>query len=199
MNSGNQIYLDLGCCFGQDIRRLVYDGAPSENCFGSDLRLDFMQLGYDLFLDKKMLKSEFIDGDVFNPESGLKKLEGKVDVIHAASFFHLFDLDQQKSIARRVLRLWKKEKDCLLVGRQVGNVKAGQFPHRTNPNSMMFRHDAESWKALWHGIAEEAGVKLDVQADVHDWPMVMSGQTGDDAPSWQNEGARRLVFTIRKL
>lgn len=23
--------LDLGCCFGQDIRKLVHDGAPSEN------------------------------------------------------------------------------------------------------------------------------------------------------------------------
>ena len=23
--------LDLGCCFGQDIRKLVHDGVPSEN------------------------------------------------------------------------------------------------------------------------------------------------------------------------
>lgn len=26
-----QRLLDLGCCFGQDIRKLVHDGVPSEN------------------------------------------------------------------------------------------------------------------------------------------------------------------------
>ena len=28
---GGDKLLDLGCCLGQDIRKLVYDGVPSEN------------------------------------------------------------------------------------------------------------------------------------------------------------------------
>jgi hypothetical protein len=34
-------FMNLGCCFGQEIRQLVHDGAPSVNTYGSDLWGDF--------------------------------------------------------------------------------------------------------------------------------------------------------------
>jgi len=197
MKTGKQKYLDLGCCFGQDIRRLVADGVPSENCYGSDLRLDFMQIGYKLFLDEDALKTEFIAGDVFDPESNLKKLEGNMDVIHAAAFFHLFGWDEQKAIARRVLKLLKPQKDSLLVGRQVGNVKGGEFPHRTNPSRSMFRHDNETWKQMWTEIGTEMNVQLSVESQLLDWPSTVT--TGVESTWLQSEGARRLVFSVRRL
>lgn len=156
-----------------------------------------MHLGYKLFLDEKTLKTEFMDGDVFDPESSLKKLEGgKIDILHAAAFFHLFSLEEQKSIARRVLKILKPQKDSLLVGRQVGNVKGGNFPHRTNPGTMMFRHDTETWKQMWKEIGDEMGVKLDVQAELLDWPEVVPVTSQGE---WQAEGVRRLVFSVRRL
>jgi hypothetical protein len=43
VKNGEQ-YLDLGCCVGQDIRKLVSDGAPSENTYGSDLKASFWDI-----------------------------------------------------------------------------------------------------------------------------------------------------------
>jgi len=193
LQSGTQKYLDLGCCFGQDIRRLVHDGVVSENCFGSDLRLDFMELGYDLFLDKETLRSRFIPSDVFDPESELKVLNGRIDIIHAASFFHLFSRDEQVIVGKRCVELLKPQKDSLIVGRQVGNIEAGEFPHRTNPNNMMFRHDIASWTQLWKEIGNATGTEWDVKAELHEWPI------GDNTRKWQNAGARQLRFTLRRV
>jgi hypothetical protein len=38
-------FLDLGCCLGQEIRKLVFDGAPSVNTYGSDLHGEFISVG----------------------------------------------------------------------------------------------------------------------------------------------------------
>ena len=45
-------FLDLGCCFGQDIRKLVYDGAPAPSLYGAELRREFVELGFDCFRDR---------------------------------------------------------------------------------------------------------------------------------------------------
>jgi ubiquinone/menaquinone biosynthesis C-methylase UbiE len=58
-----QAFLDIGCCFGQVIRKLVYDGVPSENIYGADFREDFIELGHELFRDKATLRTKFIIGD----------------------------------------------------------------------------------------------------------------------------------------
>lgn len=42
-------FLDLGCCFGQELRQLVADGAPSANTYGSDLWGGFFSVGYLAF------------------------------------------------------------------------------------------------------------------------------------------------------
>lgn len=194
MNSGSQTYLDLGCCFGQDIRRLVYDGAPSDRCYGSDLRLDFMELGYDLFLDRETLKTKFIPSDVFDPDADIKELDGQVDMLHAASFFHLFGLDQQKTVARRVVKLLKPQKDSLLVGRQVGNVKAGESPHGTTPRGNMYRHNIESWTKMWKEVGQETDTEWEVKAELTAWP----GIPGGGGPGLQ-EGTRRLQFAVRRV
>ena len=91
----------------QDIRKLVNDGAPSENTYASDVKKDFWDWGYHLFLDKETLKTCFFEADIFNAESELKQLDGKIDVVNAASFFHLFDWDGQVKAAKRVVQLLK--------------------------------------------------------------------------------------------
>jgi len=189
MKTGRETYLDLGCCFGQDIRRLVHDGAPSENFYGSDLRLDFMELGYNLFRDRDSLKSKFIASDVFDPEAEIEQLDGRVDILHAASFFHLFDLEQQKQIARRVVKLLRPRKNSLLLGRHVGNVKGGEHPHRSAPSKTMYRHDPETWRKMWKEIGEETGTDLEVEVVMGDWA----------APAWQQDGALRMTYSVRRV
>ncbi|KAJ5287036.1 hypothetical protein N7478_002722 [Penicillium angulare] len=44
-------FLDMGCGLGQDIRRLILDGAPAEHLVGLDIEPAYIDLGYELFKD----------------------------------------------------------------------------------------------------------------------------------------------------
>ncbi|KAL4768451.1 hypothetical protein BDW60DRAFT_210996 [Aspergillus nidulans var. acristatus] len=50
-----QKLLDLGCAFGQELRQLIYDGAPGESLYSSDIQQEFLNLGYELFQDRATL------------------------------------------------------------------------------------------------------------------------------------------------
>lgn len=194
MNSGSQRYLDLGCCFAQDLRRLVFDGAPSENCYGSDLELEFMEIGYDLFRDRDTLKSKLISCDVFAPNKKLDALEGKIDIIHAASFFHLFTWDEQVTIGHLVVKLLKQQKNSLIVGRHVGYVKGRVLPSTSRPNKAIFRHDNDTWKKLWKQIGDETGTEWEADSSLEDWRL----RFGKDQ-TYREDGAMRMIFSVRRL
>ena len=195
LKTENNTLLDLGCCFGQDLRRLVYDGAPAESLYGADLRLEFMNLGYDLFLDKDSFKARFIEADIFDQGSGLKQLDGKVDMIVSSAFFHLFDLEEQKTVARRIIRLLKPKKDSLLVGRQMGSEVAGRRERRSSPNKYMFRHNPESWSMLWKEIGE-TGTKWEVYAAADKMDGTIRAKASRD---FRPGDIRWLVFCVRRL
>lgn len=191
--------MDVGCCVGQDIRKLVFDGAPSENTYGSDLKTDFMDIGYELFLDKSTLKTTFIGADLFDTESDLKQLTGKVDIIHTAFFFHLFDLEGQTQAVRRILRLFKDKVGCLLVGRQLGNLESGLFDSLHGRGSKVFRHSTKSFVQMWTKVGEETGTewKVDASFDEEDlWAKAR--KEGLDVCSIPS-GSRVLNFTVRRV
>lgn len=176
LRSGSQTILDLGCAFGQDIRRLVFDGADGAQCYGSDLQLDFLDLGYELFRDKATLGAKFLQADIFDPSSPLSQLDGKVDIIHAASFFHLFSREDQKHIARRVVQLLRPLNDSLLLGRQMASREPGEVAKMTGEgkqaNATHYRHDEKSWQLFWQEIGEEAGgIRFDVKVAMRDRVM----------------------------
>lgn len=83
------------------------------------------------------MKSTFIAADIFDPKSGLKELDGKIDILYAGSFLHLFGYEKQLEISIRIAKLLKDKEGSLLVGRQVGHVQAGERTHRTNPDQKM--------------------------------------------------------------
>ncbi|KAM3079408.1 hypothetical protein ACMFMG_005840 [Clarireedia jacksonii] len=125
LSSTETKFLDLGCCFGQEIRKIVHDGAPSEKLHGCDLRSEFFDLGYDLFKDKDTLKTTFFSADIFDEENeNMKKVEGDIDFVYAGSFLHLFGWDEQVKICKRLARILKKE-GSVVMGRQVGELTAG--------------------------------------------------------------------------
>lgn len=186
MRSGDQIFLDLGCAFAQDIRRLVADGVDSSKCFGSDLRLDFMELGYELFRDKETLQSKFIEADVFDDNSSLNELNGTVDIIGASAFFHLFDWDQQKIVAHRVVKLMRPQKDSLVVGIQVGHQEPGETPGRTG--GTRYRHNLESWRRFWREVGEETGTRYEVDGVEAMLPV-----------EYRRIGDISLEYTVRRI
>ncbi|KAL4254522.1 hypothetical protein ABKN59_003241 [Abortiporus biennis] len=61
------LFLDLGCCFGNDVRKAVSDGFPANQALASDLHEEFWQLGYKLFCDSpETFPVPFIQGDIFD-------------------------------------------------------------------------------------------------------------------------------------
>ncbi|CAL1715527.1 unnamed protein product [Somion occarium] len=61
------LFIDLGCCFGNDVRKAVADGFPVQQALASDLRPGFWEVGHQLFKDtKETFPVPFIPGDVFD-------------------------------------------------------------------------------------------------------------------------------------
>ncbi|KAI9812867.1 MAG: hypothetical protein M1827_004385 [Pycnora praestabilis] len=190
-----QKLLDLGCCFAQDVRKLVSDGAPSENIYGADLRFDFIDLGYDLFVDRERLKTKFFAADIFDAESDLKEIDGEIDIAYTGSFFHLFDYDRQYQVAVRLVSLLRPRKGSLILGRQVGNLKPGSYSHRTNESNMMYRHDVASWKEMWTKVGEETGSEWSVDARLDE----AEGMSGKGNTHWRDPNGRRMRFSVTRV
>ena len=129
---------------------------PSTSLYGAELRPEFIELGYELFKDKETIQSTFLVGDLFTGEN-FRNLEeaGGVDVVYAASIFHLFDWGQQVKVAERVVGLLKKRKGSVVLGRQRGNRTPTEYEHRTNQGGTMFRHNEESWREMWRVVGEK--------------------------------------------
>ncbi|KAJ6104454.1 hypothetical protein N7523_010774 [Penicillium sp. IBT 18751x] len=194
LKSGEKL-LDVGCAIGQELRQLVFEGVPSENLYSSDLRQDFYDIGYDLFADRDTLKSEFFQGDIFDDNSALvQKLTGKINIVNAASFFHLFNWDQQVIIAKRVVGLLVAQPGSLVIGRQVGYADPVDPDDKENAPKH-YRHSPETWKRFWDQVGRETGSKWEVQSTMETW----AGQ--DHVFRKYHEGVEtfKLRFVVRRL
>jgi hypothetical protein len=179
---------------GQDIRKLVHDGAPSENIYASDLKKNFWDFGYDMFLDKSTLKTTFMEADVFDTDSQLKQVNSQIDMVNAASFFHLFNWDDQVKAAKRTIQLLKPVPGSLIVGRQGGKAEAGSFARSTLEEMNAFWHNVKSWKKLWEQVGHETGTEWKVDGVLGEEDLSKRIQT-----KLVPAGTRFLTFTIRRV
>ncbi|KAM0445261.1 hypothetical protein ACHAO4_009859 [Trichoderma viride] len=160
-------FMDLGCCFGQEIRQLVHDGAPSVNTYGSDLWGDFLSIGYELFKDKDRLQTTFIAADIFDDSSPLVELAGKMNIIYVGDFFHLFSLEEQEKAAIRVAQLLAAQPGSLIIGRQSGSETAGEYTRAGDTSGRKhFQHNPESWKQLWERIGAKTRTSWTAEVDL---------------------------------
>ena len=198
---GGEKFLDLGCCLGQEIRQLVFDGAPSANTYGSDLWGGFFPVGYELFRDLDRLETTFVAADVFDDASPLvTELEGKLDVVYTGAFFHLFDLAEQETVARRVVQLLAPKKGSMVIGRQSGSEVAGEFSRAGDKSGRKhFRHNAESWKELWERVGKATGSRWEVEADVRTPEYTLAALEGKSADIQRKMTSPGLRFTARRL
>ena len=152
-------YLDIGCCFAQDIRRLALDGAPTDKCVGVDLEPGFFALSEALFLDHGRLSARFFSADVFQEEDAVwRSLYGSIDIVHASSFFHLFGLPKQQLIARMISRLVAPVPDSVVLGLQLGAAGEAENISIMNEEHPTYCHSPTSMQALWDGAGREAGL-----------------------------------------
>jgi SAM-dependent methyltransferase len=169
------IFLDMGCCFGNDTRKIVADGFPIQNVIASDLRQEFWDLGHKLFRSTPAsFPAHFVAGDAFDLAQGdlappvgfgrpalqnvtsLQPFKGHISVIHASSFFHLFDEEKQHQMARIFASLLSPEPGSIIFGCHVGKSVKG-FNVSPRSSRKMFCHSPKSWRGLWDGEAFEKG------------------------------------------
>jgi hypothetical protein len=72
--------VDVGTFIGQDLRRLVVDGAPSTNLYGVDI-VNHWDIGFDMFRDRDKFHAHYIETDILYPSPALQDLNGKMNII----------------------------------------------------------------------------------------------------------------------
>ena len=161
--------------------------------YGIDIDDAFIDLGYDLFLDRETLKSIFTTADMFSSPSSelMGKLGGGVDIVYAASFFNLFNWDQQIVLISNVIKLMKPKKGSMLLGRQLESIKPGEYPHLKKDGTTTYWHDVDSWRKIWTKAGRATGStwRVDASLDQEDFGCYEKNKWGDPSQ-------RRLLFAI---
>ena len=161
--------LDLGCCFGQDLRVLAADQVPTHRMYAMDIKRELWDLGLELFRDREKMHATFIQADIFDQQSDLQKLDGRVDIILACQFLHLFDWEKQLGAMKRIVKLSRP--GSMVIGYQRAQVIAQEC---ARPWGIMYLHDVEPFRKIWIQVSNETGTewKLNVSlVPLQDWGM----------------------------
>ncbi|KAL4735229.1 hypothetical protein BDV11DRAFT_212181 [Aspergillus similis] len=186
-----ETFLDLGCCFGQDIRKLVHDGAPGENLIGVDTEPRFLELGYQLFKDKDRLKAHFLTGDVL-ADDFLAEWCGKIDIIFLGSFLHLFSFEQQKAIVVQLSRLLRG-KNSLVFGRHLATTGRGGTLKENACGWSLYHHSEETIRQLWE---TDASGKWEVTSEL----IPYASESWDNGVKWQaGDEVKQQRFVARRV
>lgn len=82
------------------------------------------------------------------------------------SFFHLFNYEAQKVVAKRIVSLLRPRPGSLVIGRHVGC----EIPGEGSGGSMLgYCHDEKTWKEFWEIIGKETGTNWKVDAKRESW------------------------------
>ncbi|KAI1025668.1 hypothetical protein LB503_006758 [Fusarium chuoi] len=184
------VLLDLGCGVGQVIRQFRADGVDGAQLIGTDLQSKFIDVGYDLFQDRHSLNATFVAGDMLDPaDKEMALLRGKITMVHAGSFFHLFNWVQQLYIGKRVVEFLKPgTKNALIYGRQVGTNHPG--PSSTSTRSA-YLHDQSSFQRLWDEVGALTKTRWQVQVEP-------TGEPVSKVPGFSNH-AFPVNFTVYQV
>ncbi|KAI6114305.1 hypothetical protein F5141DRAFT_1105787 [Pisolithus sp. B1] len=177
--------LEIGCCFGMEMRRAAAEGFPAKQIVASDLHAEFWEFGHALFrTTPQSFPATFLAGDALNPDflsplpgnprpqasldlstlTTLNPLKGDVSAIYARSLFHLFNEDQQYQLAHSLGSLLSPQPGSVIFGSHMGNVEKGTIKHKaTGRQDTTFFHSPESWKELWCEASPGEGQSKDIQ------------------------------------
>lgn len=193
-SSGDDKLIDLGCCFGQELRKLSFDGVPRERLYGSDLRLELLDLGFELFNDRdKWSASSFFPMDIFSPAVPENM---RFSIVRIAMVFHLFTLDRQILAAIEVVtKILEAKPGALIIGSQAGSINPRAIPSRQRADKESYMHDESSFQAMWDEVGKKTESKWEVNA------KLLEQWNKDDKEDryFNRDDMRWLVFSVRRL
>lgn len=175
---------------------LAFSGVDPDRIFGTDLEQAYLDLGFELFRDEhKLSRNHFIAGDMLQDprDARLDPFVGKMTLINASSFFHLFDFALQVKAAERCIEfLDPNAKDVMVFGRMTGRAESGLV---AGPGaSKLFVHNAESWAQLWEQAGTSTGTKWRTEFEILDDP-----EFAINNPMFTESGVRRARFGAFRL
>jgi len=179
------IFLDIGCCVGNALRKIVSDGWPVENTIGIDLHKEFWDVGHELFKSTPdSFPAGFIGGDLFDngilasanvdePQldwgtvklrnlTSLTPLKGQISAIYASNVFHLFGMEKQWELARRLASLLSPNPGSIIFGRH-GVMPSEPGESRNCDGKEVFYHSAKSFAEMWEELFKPNTVDIKVQ------------------------------------
>lgn len=170
------LFLDLGCCVGQELRQLAFDGVPTKQLLGADIEPSFFDLGHELFNDRDSFQGQLFRADVLDEEDEeLKRWNSKIDFIFVGAFLHLFPLEIQLQVLVRMMKLLKDKKGAMILGRQVGNRTPTAAVRKSRPDPF-FQHNVESLRDMWDEAGMLTGTKWSVDGKLLDWVTWQKGK-----------------------
>ena len=159
LSSKKTSILDIGCCFGTDLRYCLFVGCHKEQILGVDISQDFINLGFEFFNDKHQLNDRFITMNVLD-ENGKNFIDlalklnnnKKFDVIHIGNIYHLLTENDCKLLTKIASSLLV-DKNGIIFGGTVGvESKPGVYRRRKGNNKqhkMRYLHNKDSLRTLF--------------------------------------------------
>ncbi|KAK2008826.1 methyltransferase domain-containing protein [Colletotrichum eremochloae] len=187
-------HLEIACCVGQDLRRLVYDGVDSAKTVAVELERGYIEAGYELFSDRDTLRTRFVNADLLDDGNAeLAELEGSFDTAHMGLCLHLWNREKQLVVLRRVIRLLRQRPGVMIFGTTAGHVD-GVEVQGISANPAM-RHNLESWAKLWAELSEQTGTKWKLETDLSE----NIGGNRVKKPAWWEDEMRFLAFEVTRV
>ncbi|KAL9105631.1 MAG: hypothetical protein Q9227_009243 [Pyrenula ochraceoflavens] len=210
--NSTDIFLDVGTCFGQDVRKLIHDGVPVSRVYGSDVLPEFIDAGYELFRDRDSIPDDHFlrPADLFDSsmESKFCQLDGKVSMLHLTQVMHLFDYADQLVLAKRLVKLLRPGPGGLIFGQQNANLRPGEYPQRPGEGRTptLYRHNEASFTEFWERVGREVGeavgrepIKFKVQSKLRPHERVSRKEQDPDREQWRDPGFSHMWFTVERL
>lgn len=188
-----QTVADIGTFIGHDLRRLVVDGAPSDNLWGIDI-VNHFDVGFDFFRDRERWKGTFIEADFLTVETNtsLKPLRNNTDIIFIASVLHQWDWMGQVRAAKMLTQFTKP--GSLIAGLQMGKPVAGDVVMK-GLKVPLYIHTPESFTTLWNEVGASTGTRWETMAWPRSWEWI--GIDSADM-AWMGPDVQLFEFAVRR-
>ncbi|KAJ9145285.1 Methyltransferase [Pleurostoma richardsiae] len=190
-------FLDIGCCLGQDIRKLVHDGAPRGSAAGAELNAGFIEIGYELFRDRETFGAPIVQANILEPVDAegapLAQFLGQLDVVQLGMILHLFTWAEQVAAFENAIKLLNNGvKGTLIIGQASGNLDGvatgGAWGRQT------FKHNVETFEKLVKEVGSRTGTEWNVRAELDNGLSIYDGKR-----TWDDPKTRRLLFEVERV
>lgn len=161
----------MGCCLAPVVRQLASEGVPGDRLYGTDLHAGFLELGYELFGDRDRSLATYVAGDMLDEnDARLDVLMGKIDIVYASAFFHLFEREGQLRAAKRMVGFLRPDNpDAMIFGQNQGPKILGWEKYVLGRGA---------WAELWEEVGQGTGTRWRTEMEVEgtaDWNNVRFG------------------------